>query len=220
MTEKTKPTIQNIIITLSAVVIIAGGFYLYTTSGFLKTSNEDYLNEDQNTQEVATGTKDETNNVPDEVGEVDEQTNNVESQIYKNEEYNFEVRYPEKFEFGDANPAEKLLFSITNSSGELTYEFWVKQLDGKTLEQAFEEKLNLEDISYFDWIRDQGGAVTEESLGKNTWIFIDGSEKFYLKSHYLVKMPKHDAYLVVDVGFLSGEDLQSIKSILGTLNFD
>jgi len=141
-------------------------------------------------------------------------------QTYTNEEYDFEISYPEKFEFGGENPREKLLFSLTDVSGENTYEFWIRELNGKTLEAVFEEKLNLEDISYFDWIRDQGGEVTEENIGQNSWLFVDGSAKFYLDSHYMVSIPGSDAYLVVDLDFPEESEFETIKKILSTLKFN
>lgn len=216
MNKQSGLTLVEILISAGlAILLIGGGVYLYQAVNRQESPAVSDTNENATGQEVSTETEHEE--ASDAAGE--ENVNDT-LQTYKNEEYEFVIRYPEDFEFGGPNPEEKLLFSLSGPSENIRYEFWIRELDGKTLEAVFEEKLNLEGISYFDWIRDQGGEVSSEIIGENTWLFIDGSAKLYLDSHYLVSIPGHDAYLVVDLGFPTEGEFPEIKSILATLHFN
>ena len=75
-------------------------------------------------------------------------------------------------------------------------------------------------MTYFEWIRSWGGEVSDEMLGENSWLFVDGSAKFYLDSHYMIFIPERDAYLIVDLDFPEEGELKAIKSILSSLIFN
>jgi hypothetical protein len=196
-----------------AALVVLGGIYIYFDIGKIP------------------GTRDvsENGSMPDATGDAEAEDSRERAagegayysnwQTHKDEEYDFEIKYPENFEFGGPNPEEKLLFSLTGPSDDIHYEFWVQNLSGKTVEEVFEEKLNLTDMSYFEWIRSWGGEISEENIGGNTWLFVDGSAKFYLDSHYMVLMPNRDAYLVVDLGFPKDAEFETVKDILASLRF-
>jgi len=199
-----------------AILVIGGGLLLYNNFNESDTTAREGVPGEAITEvgeEIKQeGAEEESMAISEEV-EVDTR------ETYTNEEYGFEIKYPEDFEFGGENPREKLLFSLTDASGENTYEFWIRELNGKTLEAVFEEKLNLEDVSYFEWIKSWGGEVLEENIGQNSWLFVDGSAKFYLDSHYMVPISGHDAYLVVDLDFPEEGEFEAIKKILSSLIF-
>jgi len=223
MKKQTGLTLIEILISAGLVIIIlGGGFYLYTsfrddTQNTGTDQQEEVITEEGGETTTETGTT--TENEPE--GTLDTPTNTKSNyrEIYNDKKYGFEIRYPDSLAFGGENSAEKLLFSLSDSSQNISYEFWIQELNGNTLENIFEERLKLEDISYFDWIKDQGGKVNSENLGENTWLFIDGSAKFYLDSHYMILIPGHDAYLIVDLGFPSDESLQLVRDVLSTLRF-
>ena len=204
---------------LLATVIIGGGAYLYQT--IYKTKTPSRVSENTVSSGASMGVESIPDKNPESVLETTDkkEKNDDNKQIYKNEEYGFAIKYPEDFELGGPNPEEKLLFSLSGPSKKMRYEFWIRELNGKTLEEVFEKKLNLKDISYFDWIRDRGGEISSETIGDNEWLFVDGSNEPYLDSHYMVLIPKHDAYLVVDLGFPTDSELPIIKNILATLKF-
>jgi len=182
--------------------------------------------QDSNVHDVVSDSKtiDENTNIEDKETQIlseDESKTEDKSkwEAYRVDKYGFEIIYPEELQFTGENVEEKLLFGLSNQSTGENYEFWIQNLDGKTLEKVFEEKLELTDISYFDWIRESGGAVSGEKLGDNTWTFIDGSELLLSKSHYLLKLKDIDAYLIVDIKASGNNNLSFIQNILKTLTF-
>lgn len=208
-------TLIEILISVAvAVLAIGGGFLLYNNFNELDTTAREGVPGEAIT-EVGEEIKQEV--TEEESVAMNEEVTVDSRRTYTNEEYGFEISYPDDFEFGGPNPEEKLLFSLSGQSKNTHYEFWIQKLDGRTLEEVFEERLNLEDISYFDWIRGQGGEVKRENIGENEWLFIDGSAKFNLDSHYLLLIPEQDVYLIVDIGFPADSDLPTVKNILATL---
>jgi len=210
-------TIIEIVIAAGLVVLITGaGFYVYT---ILNENNA------QSTPEEQAGAS-----ITEEVDSPDEETapkdNKRETapapiykEIHKDDKYGFEIRYPGALKLGGEKPDEKLLFSLSNPGEGVNYEFWVQHLDGQTLDQVFKEKLELEEESYFEWIEGWGGEIKPEKLGENSWIFVDGTSREYLSSHFMLHMPMRDAYLIVDLGHPSDNNLELIRNILSTLQF-
>lgn len=208
-----------------AILVLGGGFYLYTTiNGPEVTNNTDTEpvasidDNEPSINEELTVSEDAPDTEVEDVVE-DEPAYYSDWQIYEDEEYEFEIGYPESFKFGGPNPKAKLLFSLSGSSEDIHYEFWIQKLNGKSLEEVFEEKLNLEDMSYFEWIDSQGGEVGPQIIGGKEWLFVDGSNKFYLDSHYMILIPNRDTYLIVDLGFPADSEFLTIKEILTTLRF-
>jgi len=205
--------IETIAVAGFAVLLMSGGIYFYARS-----LNDGAERAGLQQSEVNGNPVDENNTGTESPSDDTEAVDTSGWEIYRNDEYKFEIRYPEEFGFEGENPAEKLLFSVSDGEN-VNMEFWIQNLEGKTLEQVFEEKLELEDKSYFDWVREQGGKITNEDLGTNSWLFIDGSGGLFLGSHFLTKIPNRDAYLIADLGIARGEGLTMARNILRTLTF-
>ena len=210
-------------IVVLCVIIIGGASYLgyslyFQNPKITKAPSEGINMETSSTSEaVESGTS--TIPVSDITEKATAETDTADWHTYNNADYGFKINYPPELGFGGADVSSKPLFSLTNPYAGSRYEFWVQNLDGKTLEQVFEEKLGLTDTTYFEWIKQNGGKISSETLGTNSWLFFDGSGATSVQSHYLVQIPGHDAYLIVDLGVPVQGELPTVRAVLSTLVF-
>src|SRR3989338_1432458 len=120
-------------------------------------------------------------------------------ELYRNEKWGFEIKYPDEFiRIRDASK-EGLYQSFSFSPGAVvfnedvlclqstnpskssedqpcTMEFSGNFLYGKTLEQWLAETEGVKDLTYEQWIRELNGKYEWQKIGENDWLYAESPE--------------------------------------------
>jgi len=187
-----KTLLAVIIFTGVGTIIVGGGLLI---ADYRKVSEPTKLSQEQPTEIIKEEIKDET----------------ADWQVYRNEEYGFEVKYPEKWNYNGGPLPYTFYFG---ESGPYDYQVGITVEENSSIEKFKDSYQNCEKT----FVDNKEGLKCE---GRN-WIETErGVEVNYFVNYIYIKIKNNDRFYLFSV-FASDESLDRIKTfnqILSTFKF-